>query len=171
MGVLRRADFYYGSMLSYLINRGLAPAIIEPGEDRRIYSLSTNHGDFQIYAKYLSVPARRQGSGVKIWNFSFTPDEVKSIKEHLDGWGNMYFALICGQERLQDSEIAFVSLSQALECLDLGYKRDSHRISIRWERGLHGLKVYGTGISDINAIRVSRDALTEYMLMENIKSS
>ena len=51
MSILRKADFYYGAMLSCLINNGLAPMIIEPGDSRRIYSLTTNNDDYKIYAK------------------------------------------------------------------------------------------------------------------------
>ena len=48
MGAVRKADFYFGSMLSCLINNGLAPAIIEPGDSRRIYKLTTDNGDISF---------------------------------------------------------------------------------------------------------------------------
>ena len=77
MGAVRKADFYFGAMLSCLINEGWAPAIIEPGDSSRVYSITTDFGDFQIYAKYKS-----NGSGSQdthSWHFQFTPDEIRKI--------------------------------------------------------------------------------------------
>ena len=37
MSILKEADFYYGAVLSTLINRGICPALVESGEDRQIY--------------------------------------------------------------------------------------------------------------------------------------
>ena len=84
MGAVRKADFYFGSMLSCLINNGLAPAIIEPGDSRRIYKLSTDNGDYQLYAKYVSSPSRRQKKDAQLWQFIFSPDEVKYIRNYQD---------------------------------------------------------------------------------------
>lgn len=53
---LPKADFYFGSLLTRLVNSGFAPAIIEEGEKRRIYSLANDFGDYTVYAKYASKP-------------------------------------------------------------------------------------------------------------------
>jgi hypothetical protein len=168
MGFLRKADFYYGAMLSCMINNGLAPAIIEPGDSRRIYSLTTNNGDYQIYAKYVSAPLKRQKKDVQLWQFTFLPDEIKFIKDNKEANKKLYFVLICGQKTLQNSEIALLSLDEVKECLDFDYYRDSYRITVRREKGIHGLKVYGTGRADIrdgkdNTIRIPRDILTFFI--------
>ena len=42
MSILKEADFYYGAVLSTLINRGICPALVESGEDRQIYDFVTN---------------------------------------------------------------------------------------------------------------------------------
>lgn len=42
MSTLKEADFYYGAVLSTLINKGICPALIEKGKDRQIYSFTTN---------------------------------------------------------------------------------------------------------------------------------
>jgi hypothetical protein len=49
--------------------------------------------------------------------------------------------------------------------LDIYYERDNYRITVKREKGIHGLKVYGTGRADIlngkdNTIRILRDILT-----------
>ncbi|MGG0936980.1 hypothetical protein ABHN11_12830 [Brevibacillus centrosporus] len=164
MSIVRKADFYFGSMLSGLINNGLAPAIIEPGESRRIYSIATDKGDYLVYAKYVSAPLKRQNKETQLWQFVFSPDEIDYIQNFEENNKSIYFALICGQERLQDSEIAILTLGEAKDCLDLKFKRDSYRITIKSEKGIHGLKAYGTGRADIldgkdNTIRVPRDML------------
>ncbi|QRG65971.1 hypothetical protein [Brevibacillus choshinensis] len=164
MSIVRKADFYFGSMLSGLINNGLAPAIIEPGESRRIYSVSTDKGDYQIYSKYVSAPLKRQNKDTQLWQFAFSHDEIEFLKNFRKNGRKLCFALICGQEKLQDSEIAILSFEEAKDCLDLHYKRESYRITIKSEKGIHGLKAYGTGRSDIldgkdNTIRIRRDIL------------
>jgi len=166
MGVVRKADFYYGSMLSCFINSGLKPAIFENGNDRRIYDITTNSGDYKIYAKYISVPSNinRKNKDKRLWHFSFLPEEVEYFKNYHENNKKLYLVLICGQEKLQDSEIAILTLSEAKKCLDVDYIRPSHRISIIWEKGSHGLKAYGTGIDGKeNAIRISRD-ISSYFL-------
>jgi len=162
MGAVRKADFYYGSMLSCFINNGLAPAIIEPGDSRRIYKLTTDSGDYQLYAKYVSSPLRRQKKDAQLWQFNFNPEEVKYIRNYKENGLKLYFILICGQKKLQNSEIAILSLEEAKDCLDVDYERERYRITIKWEKGIHGLKAYGTGRADIlngrdNTIRISRD--------------
>jgi len=65
-------------MLSCLINEGWAPAIIEPGDSSRVYSITTDFGDFQIYAKYKS-----NGSGSQdthLWHFQFSSEEIRKIR-------------------------------------------------------------------------------------------
>lgn len=167
MGAVRKADFYYGSMLSCFINKGLAPAIIEPGDSRRIYEMMTNKGDYRIYAKYVSLPLRRQKKDVQLWQFVFTHDEVKYIRGYLENSKKLFFVLICGRDKLQDSEIVILSQDEVRDCLDIDYDRESYRITIKWEKGIHGLKAYGTGRADIlngmdNTIRVPRDILSSF---------
>ena len=162
MGFVRKADFYYGSMLSGLVNNGIAPAIIEPGDSRRIYELTTNKGDFLIYAKYVSAPMPRQRTDAQLWQFSFTSDEIRFIREHSEDRHKLYFAFICGQRNFQDSEIAFLSLDEVKKCLDVDHERPNYRVSIKTVRGSRYLRAYGTGLADIlngqdNTIRIQRD--------------
>jgi hypothetical protein len=162
MGVLNKADFYYGALLSGLINSGFTPAIFEQEENRRIYSVTADAGDFMIYSKYVSNPLPRQVEDVQLWQFSFSHDEIEKIRHFNDGNKKHYFALICGKKSFKGSEIAMLSLTEAKECLDPNYARDSYRISVKVEKGKHGIRVYGTGRADIvegkdNTIRVSRD--------------
>ena len=52
MSILKEADFYYGAVLSTLINRGICPALVESGKDRQIYDFVTNKKEFRLFVKY-----------------------------------------------------------------------------------------------------------------------
>lgn len=165
MGVLSKADFYYGALLSGLINSGFAPAIIEQADNRRLYSITANTGDYMIYAKYASEPLARKNKEVQLWQFVFVQDEIEIIRQFLESNKRYYFALICGKKEFKGSEIALLSLQDVQDCLDYNYVRDSYRITIRSEKGKHGLRAYGTGRADKlngvdNTIRLSRDILS-----------
>lgn len=45
---LKKSDFYFGALISRLMKTGSVPAIIEDGEGRSIYSISNDHGEFEI---------------------------------------------------------------------------------------------------------------------------
>ncbi|ASS69287.1 hypothetical protein NYE70_22095 [Paenibacillus sp. FSL R5-0407] len=167
MGVLSKADFYYGALLSGLINSGFAPAIIEQAENRRLYNITANTGDFMIYSKYASEPLARQKKDVQLWQFVFVQDEIEMIRNFTENNKKYYFALICGKKEFKGSEVALLSLSDVRDCLDYDYTRDTYRITIRAEKGKHGLGAYGTGRADKldgndNTIRVPRDILTVF---------
>ncbi|MGG3792525.1 hypothetical protein [Geobacillus thermodenitrificans] len=163
MGVLSKSDFYYGALLSNLINSGFCPAIIEQGENRRIYTFTNDSGEYLIFAKYVSKPLPRQNEDVQIWQFTFSQEEIEKIRKYEDSNIRHYFALICGRKGLKNSEIALLSLNDIKDCLDVDYQRPSYRITIKSEKGKHGLRAYGTGRADKNldgsdnTIRLPRD--------------
>lgn len=165
MTKIRKADFYYGSLLSVFINDGIAPAIVEPGESRRIYSITIDQGEYGIYTKYASMPGKRKNKHIKIWSFSFSAEELERIKQYQDNGKNYLFAFICGaHDKMQNSEIAVLTLEQAKDCLDLDFKRESYRITVKAIKGERGLRVYGTGRADQlngkdNTLRIKRGAL------------
>ncbi|WP_026801329.1 hypothetical protein [Pontibacillus halophilus] len=165
MTTIRKADFYYGSLLSVFINNGMAPAIVEPGENRRIYSVTTDNGEYEIYTKYVSSPGSRKNNHTKTWTFSFSTEEMERIKQYQDNGKKYTFAFVCGQHnKMQDSEIAILTLEQAKDCLDIGFQRESHRITVKAVKGKNGLRVYGTGRADKlegkdNTLRIKRVTL------------
>ncbi len=164
MSSVCKADFYYGSLLSVLINNGIAPAIVEPGDSRRIYSITTDNGEYQIYTKYVSNSTKRRNNHARLWQFVFSNDEIEVIKNYKDNGKKFIFALICGQEKFQDSEISILSLDEMKDCLGIEYDYETYRITVKAEKGVHGLKIYGSGRADIlnekdNTIRVPRDLI------------
>lgn len=162
---LAKADYYFGAMLSQLINSGFAPAIFDESESRRIYSLKNDLGTFQIYAKYRSEPNQTKGEKKKskLWQFKFSPDEIEKIKEYdATATVNQYFALICGYEKVKGGEIAILSLNELKTCLDIAHDRPSYRLTVKAVKGSPYLSVYGTGLADKKGekdttIKIERD--------------
>lgn len=165
MTKIRKADFYYGSLLSFFINNGIAPAIVEPGESRRIYSVTTDQEEYEIYTKYASMPGKRKNEHIKIWTYSFSGEELERVKQCQKNGDKYLFAFICGaHDKMQNSEIAVLTLEQAKDCLGLDFKRESYRITVKAVKGGQGLRVYGTGRTDQlngkdNTLRIKRGAL------------
>ena len=60
MSMLKEADFYYGAILSTLLNHNICPALIEGGTDRQVYDFTTDHKDFRLFVKYRSAPVTKQ---------------------------------------------------------------------------------------------------------------
>jgi hypothetical protein len=151
--MLAKADFYYGAFLSGLVNSGFVPAIIEKSDLRRIYKLATNFGDYIIYTKYLSKPAKE--GKYKLWNFNFNVDEMNRILQ--DETINM-FAFICGVKDLVNSEIIILSNEQFKQCIGINFKVKNRRISVKSEKGTRNYLVYGTGVElKNNPLRVTKN--------------
>ncbi|MED4906643.1 hypothetical protein P9727_20290 [Parageobacillus thermoglucosidasius] len=56
MTMICKADYYYGALLSALVNGGLVPALFEKENDnRQIYEVTTNKASYIIYPKYIPL--------------------------------------------------------------------------------------------------------------------
>lgn len=167
---LAKADFYYGALLSQLVNSGFAPAIIERGDTRRIYSFSNDFSDFKVYAKYVAKPASNESES-KRWDFSFNPEEVNTILE--DTTINM-FAFICGVRNFKGSEICFLSKEQLYECFGKYFTSPNRRVTVLLDKkGSRNFTVYGTGLDRReNALKIIRNVnkrLQEFMEVPNLE--
>lgn len=166
---LKKSDFYFGALISRLMKTGSVPAIIEDGEGRSIYSISNDHGEFEIYTKYRSNPdSKNKGSR---WDFAFSEDEVNEIKQIERKEGISYlFCLICGKEGLAKSEITFLTYDEIRTIIGEGYTSPTRRVVIGLTDGSWTYKVYGTGLERTrNPLRVTRNVskrLTEIGFMK-----
>ncbi|WP_139492168.1 hypothetical protein [Brevibacillus dissolubilis] len=167
MGALRKADYYYGALLSVLINSGLVPALFEKdNEKRQIYKITTNKDNYIIYSKYHTSPT---GTKNFSWAFTFTEAEIEEIKELKKHSGKVVFALICSQKQLNDynQEIAIVSWDEFIQCVQINKQeyKGSPRLSVRLMKGSHYLRIYGSGRADMlgnqdNTIKIERNRLS-----------
>jgi hypothetical protein len=169
VAVIRKADYYYGSLLSVLVNGGLVPALFEKENDnRQIYEVTTDKGTYLIYTKYNTTPS---GSKDFTWSFSFSDNEIKEInKLHLESSKEkeIIFAFICAQRQLNDSNqvIAIVHWNEFLECVDIQKQqtRGTSRLSIKAVKGSPKLRLYGSKRADVldgkdNTIKIERNRL------------
>ncbi len=77
MATICKADYYYGALLSALVNGGLVPALFEKENDnRQIYEVMTNKASYIIYTKYNTTPS---GSKDFTWSFPFSDNELEEI--------------------------------------------------------------------------------------------
>lgn len=163
---LVKADFYYGALLSQLVNSGFAPAIFEKGNTRRIYELVNEHVYMKVYAKYATKPITSEKES-KRWDFSFSEDEVRGI---LSDSSINVFSFICGMNELKGSEICFVAREQLVTCLGIDYSSPNRRVAVFLEKkGSRNYIVYGTGLErKENALKIIRNfekRLQEFVAM------
>lgn len=161
---LAKADFYYGALLSQLVNSGFAPAIIEKGESRRIYKLANDYSDYTLYCKYIKSPKTNEKGSVT-WNFIFSAEEVQVI---LTNTAIDMYGFVCGMENLRGSEIAFLTRAEVIQCIGEDYSSPERRVSIQLDKsGIRAFKVYGTAIeikeSPLKIIRNMDTRLQEFM--------
>ncbi|KYD35381.1 hypothetical protein B4114_1194 [Geobacillus stearothermophilus] len=178
MATICKADYYYGALLSALVNGGLAPALFEKENDnRQIYEVTTNKASYIIYTKYNTTPS---GSKDFTWSFSFSDNEIEEItkihqennKEKIHGqWFALHsgmkitthqrgiftekeliFAFICSQKQLSDYNqvIAIVYWDEFLECVDIEKEqvRGTARLAVKAVKGSPWLRIYGSKRAD-----------------------
>lgn len=166
MGALKKADFYYGALLSVLINGGIAPALFEKKhEKRQIYNFSTNKDNYLMYAKFHTSPT---GTKDFNWSFVFTEKELVEIQRLRDRDESLIFAFICCQKKLnaQNQEIAIVHWDEFIECVDIEKEaiKGTQRLSVKLIKGARTFRIYGSKKSDMleqkdNTIRIDRNRL------------
>lgn len=120
MAEIKVADFYYGSAISVLLNKGINPALIEGGEDRQIYDITTNHGDARLFVKYRTEKQEVKTPNYNSWMFNLTSSDIIELKHFLQNDLTVILALVCGSSDLADSELAFLSNSEVEQILSLG---------------------------------------------------
>lgn len=120
MASLKKADFYYGAILSHLVNEKAFPALIEEGAGRRMYAFTTNQGNFRLYAKYRANPTDTKRSDYSSWQFTFMQNETIELRRYLDDKAPLSMALVCGTEALDGCEIAFLHKAEIAEILNAG---------------------------------------------------
>ena len=173
MGVLKAADFYYGAFLSALLNyAGKKPSLfdeIPKGKDRRIYRLTTQNSpqEYIIYTKYVNIQ-KNKSTDVRHWIFGFSSEELQKIIDLKQQGYDIKFAFICVQEDLKGCELAVVDYNRVLKCIGIekGIKKTSYRINIKAFGKKHGLRMYGSGLSDKTdgrdtMLKLDRDALKD----------
>lgn len=130
MSKLKEADFYYGAILSNLINDKVCPMLIENGSGRRIYDCTTDNGEFRIIAKYRSSPIDTKTTDYSSWQFIFSSEELQEFNNCVESNSRVSVILICGETELRKSEYAVLYTDDLKKLLSL--EKESITIS-RWK--------------------------------------
>lgn len=119
------SDFYYGSVLSLLLNNHFKPALVEGGKDRQVYDITTNSGQFRLFMKYRANKEPRVSTNS--WLFTITESDKNEIIKYINEGHNLVVALVCGVEGFIDSQIAFIKSD---EIFDLIVERKKNSLTI-----------------------------------------
>lgn len=127
MSILKEADFYYGAVLSTLINRGICPALVESGKDRQIYDFMTNKKEFRLFVKYRSRPIGTKTPEYSSWQFHFSDDDKHELTMFMSESKHLSVGLVCGESQLNKSQYAVLHREEVIRLFD--EQKDSFTIS------------------------------------------
>lgn len=111
MAEMKICDYYYGAVLSKLLNHNLSPTLIENGDKRRIYRFTTNTTEFVLFVKYTTKTISDNSNGFRSWKFVLS-DDYQKLSECLSNNNNVLLALVCATEELKGSELALLDSSE-----------------------------------------------------------
>ncbi|WP_425059019.1 hypothetical protein SCACP_36680 [Sporomusa carbonis] len=114
------ADFYYGAVLSKLFNNNILPALVEGDDDRQIYKLTTNDGEYRLFIKYRAKSRPGVHGQYRSWQFTFTSEDIDEIFGYISDGHNLLMALVCGEEGFNGSELAVLDRDDITQCLGGG---------------------------------------------------
>lgn len=120
MARLKEADFYYGSIISMLLNNEICPVLVEGGADRQVYEFTTNEGDFKLFLKYRSEPIQTKAEGYQSWQFGFSADDIAELRRYISENKHLSVGLVCGMNTLSNSEYAVLHKEEIGQLLDAG---------------------------------------------------
>lgn len=129
MSILKEVDFYYGAVLSTLINRGICPALVESGKDRQIYDFVTNKKEFRLFVKYRSRPINTKTPEYSSWQFHFSDDDKRELTLFMSDEKHLSVGLVCGEDQLNKSQYQYVVLQREEVIRLFDEQKDSFTIS------------------------------------------
>lgn len=154
MSKLKEADFYYGAVLSTLLNNHICPALIEGGTDRQVYDFTTDHKDFRLFVKYRSAPNHTNNPDYNSWQFIFSPSDMEELKGYMELDRELSLGLVCGQEQLNQSHLAVLHKDE----LETIFAQGKNSLTVSLKKGEHSFRLSIGGGRD-NALRVKTNRL------------
>ncbi len=118
MSKLKEADFYYGAVLSTLFNNGISPMLIEGGNDRQVYDFTTDCKNFRLFVKYRSSGREGAKNGYMSWQFTFSDQDIKELKQYIVDDRHLSLGLVCGDETLNKSQYAVLHKEEIIKVLE-----------------------------------------------------
>lgn len=155
MSKLKESDYYYGAVLSTLLNNKICPVLFESGNDRQIYDCTTDHGNFRLFLKYRSTANTTLTPNYYSWQFVFSKKDLVELKAYLNEKEHLslVLGLICGHTHMAKSHYAVVPEDVIHTILDQG----KNSVTISWKKGEQYYRLISDG-SRNNAIRLKVNA-------------
>lgn len=152
MARINKADFYYGSFLSYLISNGVKePVMFDGAEKSKIINFGLKDKNYNVYLKYVTNLRKSRKGGYEFSNWDIVFSEKETITLFSDFEKEEYeniVVLICTNENLKDTCFAVLTYNQAISCLGNDAVNDQRRISVKHKKSSKNIACYGTGLSD-----------------------
>ena len=149
---VNKSDYYYGAFLSNLLDKERNPVLVEKDSNRRVYEVLTHNTENYIYMKYVTI-----SKGRKLWNFTFSKDNLREIEGFIKQGRALKFVFICSYKNLIDTEIGVCSIEEFKLCTDFECKtNERQRISILKKPHSSYLTVYGTALDRDNGVEIDR---------------
>ena len=160
---VNKSDFYYGTFLTKVLEKGNKPALVSKSKGRGIYNLKTDKDDYIVYIKYASNVKKKR----KRWTFNYTDNNIEEIRDYIVGGENIIFAYICAYDDLKNSEIAIADLEDLKKCINPECEINKSN-SIKIYKKVHSrvLRMYGTARADKkngedNTLHLERNRINE----------
>lgn len=154
---IKQFELMHGAVILKICRnrRPLSLTLIESDGARAAYNVNM---DVNIYIKHSISPQSRQRRDQTVWQFSFSPAHIAELS-NLGQKGELYLALVCANDNLEDMEVAFLEPDDIQEGLDLtALTQQTLRVHI--EPGKK-LRVYGRGGTD-SPILIERKRLDDW---------
>ncbi|CAA7603142.1 Hypothetical protein DEACI_3965 [Acididesulfobacillus acetoxydans] len=153
MSKVKVSDFYYGAVLSILLNRHIHPALVEGDEDRQVYDFTTDNGEFRLFIKYRTDKSDVKAEDYNSWVFRLTEKDIDEITGYIDQGRNLVVALMCAVAGLAESEVAALTRDEIKEIIDLG----KQSMTISRKKGEHAYRIsVGGGRDHAMQVKVNR---------------
>ncbi len=120
MAKLAEFNFYYGAVLSTLLNNGVCPVLIEGGRDRQIYEITTDEKETRLFVKYRSAPYDSKREDYSSWYFRFSDNELQELNDYLKGEREFSLGLVCGANKLDQSQYVVLDRNDVRALFALG---------------------------------------------------
>lgn len=157
--MIKQSDYFGGVIISYLLNSRIAksaPVLCDESKNCKSLSFLTDNGEYNLYIKY-SRNFITKGKDVRKCSFQFTNEELEKIKKYKSEKRNLYIALICTNEKLTETEIAFVTAEEAFKVLDFDNVNTKKQIHVKHLKGKHDLNIWGTMLDETKSLKIRKD--------------
>ncbi|KHD37961.1 hypothetical protein NL50_00165 [Clostridium acetobutylicum] len=149
MSRLKQEDFYYGSVLSKILNNPnerVNFALISGNKDRRIYDLEICGKPFQLFIKYRTNKITTKHDNYSTWEFNITKNDRKEIRSCMHNMSSPLLAFLCGLPSFLGSEIALLTKADMgkidivnKSSITISRKKNEHEFSIYMDRNKDNL--------------------------------